>query len=800
MQSTFARTLLLLSSLFAGLAAVASEAGDVSTSPFPPPPKVDLSAVAEASTARPPGQNSKPHPVVARLISEHAVVTAGSKVQVGLHLEQERDWHTYWKSPGDVGQPTMITWTLPPGVTAADQVFPVPLRFSQSEMISYGYDGQVLHIVELALADDLPKGKHTLTAEVSWLVCKTSCIPGEGKLSLDLEVGAEAKRSAYAPLFSAYRERWPTPTDRLAGIAVKGSVSVDAVVPNSDFKVVLHVTPEPGRALTTPGPELWPTFTPIVGMDWMVTATRLLPVDGGFVVLIEGSTFEPQALPTDDEVGGLLQVEVDGTWVRTEVAVPLRWAAAGAAVKASTDPVWQLVEQAEKTPTATAPTEPAHEEPAPPIEPLPVEPTASASIWGAGGLMGNLGLGFLGGLILNIMPCVLPVLLLKLYSLVEQGAISDAERRTAGLAYTGGILASFWLLALAVVGMRMVGTDVGWGFQMQEPGYVAALATLVFLFSLSLFGVFEIPAFGATSAHELGEREGIGGYFFTGVFATLVATPCSAPILGVATVFAFSAPTPVLFLVFTAIGLGLASPFLVVAFVPAAYRLLPAPGAWMESFKHLLGFTLVATSLWLVGVLMSLIGADRSFWFLAFLTTVALAAWIFGHFAGVAAEGRRQVQALLVAVGVMMLGGWRFLDLQMDTEPACDSGELAASLDYTEEIPWQNFSDERVDALVGKTVFIDFTADWCVSCKANEQAILETEVVRSEMARRGVVALKADWTRRDERITAWLKRYDRVGVPMYLVIPPSGVAGAFTLPEVITTGMVVEALEKASEG
>lgn len=791
MQSSLVRALTFVSVLVTAAPALGS---DASAPAFPPPPKVDLSGVAEAATARPPGQNSKPHPVVARLLSEFSVATPGSTIYVGVHLEQEREWHTYWKSPGDVGQPTEIHWTLPPGVTVKDHVFPVPLRFSQSEMVSFGYDEQVLHIAELTLPADLPHGKLPIVAETSWLVCKTSCIPGEGAIRMEIEVGAEAKRSPYAPLFSAFRERWPTPADRLAGVKVNAALSVDRLLPNSEFRAVFHVVPEPGRALTAPGPDLWPTFTPIGGVEWMVSGAKLLPAAEGFLVVVDGLAFEPAELPTADQIGGLLQVQVDGAWVRTEVTLPLPWAAAGTPVTASADPLWKLVDAAAAAPAQPVPSEVA---PSPVVEPV-APPVEELSAWSPAALLGNLGLGFLGGLILNVMPCVLPVLLLKLYSLVEQGGISDAEKRTAGLAYTAGILASFWMLGLAVVGMRFIGTDVGWGFQMQEPGYVAALATLVFLFSLSLFGVFEVPAFGATSAHELGEREGAGGYFFTGVFATLVATPCSAPILGVATVFAFSAPTAVLFLVFTAIGLGLAFPFLVVAFVPAAYRLLPSPGAWMESFKHLLGFTLVATALWLVGVLMSLIGAERSFWFLAFLTTAAFSAWIFGHFAGVAAEGWRQLQALAVAVGVLALGGWNFLDLELADEAVCDDGPTQTTLDYGAHIPWQAFSDQRVSELAGKTVFVDFTADWCVSCKANERAVLETEVVRAAMAKHGVVALKADWTRRDEQITAWLKRYERVGVPMYLIIPPDGVAAAFTLPEVITTGMVVEALDRAA--
>jgi thiol:disulfide interchange protein DsbD len=571
---------------------------------------------------------------------------------------------------------------------------------------------------------------------------------------------------------------------------------VDHVVSNASFRAVFHVKGGEGHTLAAPGASLWPTFTPFAGMEWMTEGVEIHPVDDGFLVVVDALAFEPDPLPVQDEIGGLLQVQVDGMWVATEVGHAIPWAAEGVTVSASTSPLWAMIPDEEAAAQAPAPdervvidegTDPAVEE--------EEAPAAGFDLWA---LLTNLGLGFLGGLILNVMPCVLPVLMLKLYSLVEQGGISDADKRTAGLAYTGGILVSFWVLGLAVLGMRVFGTEVGWGFQMQEPGYVAGLATLVFVFSLSLFGVFEVPAFGVESATELGSQEGVGGYFFTGVFATLVATPCSAPILGAATAFAFSAPTAVLFLVFSAIGLGLAFPFLMVAFIPAAYKLLPQPGGWMESFKEFLGFTLVVTTLWLVGVMMSLTGPDRTFWFLAFLVTVSFGAWIFGHFAGVAAEGKRQLQALGVALGVCVLGGWYFLDLELAEDVTCDDSSLASDLDFSEHIPWQAFSEDRVAALAGKTVFIDFTADWCVSCKANERTILETQTVRAKMAALGVVPLKADWTRRNAVITEWLNRYDRVGVPMYLVIPPAGAAGAFTLPEVITPGMVNDALVKAS--
>jgi thiol:disulfide interchange protein DsbD len=457
--------------------------------------------------------------------------------------------------------------------------------------------------------------------------------------------------------------------------------------------------------------------------------------------------------------------------------------------------VWKALGAAAAPEAAAAPAEAAPAEAAAPVEPPPAAPEPVT----AGLVLFNLLMAFVGGLILNIMPCVLPVLTLKLYSLVEQGDVTAAQRQKAGLAYTGGILVSFWALALGVFVLRsMFSLDVGWGFQFQYPGYVAALATLVYLFGLSLLGVFELPAIGAERADELGTQEGSAGYFFTGVFATLVATPCSAPFLGTAIAFAFAAPTALLVAVFTAIGLGLAAPFLLVAYVPSAWKVLPRPGAWMESVKHLLGFSLMATTLWLVSVLGAQIGFDHTIGFLVFLLGVSVGAWIYGHFGGVAATAAEQLRALAAGVAVASLTAWRFLVLDVAPPDTCDDGTtVAADLSFAEAIPWQPFHEKRLEALAGKTLFVDFTADWCVSCKVNEHTVLESASVRDAMQRLSIVPLKADWTRKDDVIGGWLKRFGRAGVPMYLVIPPEGVSKAVLLPEVITPDMVIQALETA---
>jgi len=794
---------------------LSARAGGTASPKPPAPPAVNLELVPASASVRKTGPDGKPHPVHARLIAENASVAAGGSASIGLHLTQDPGWHTYWKSPGAIGQPTDIEWTTPQGVTIGVHEYPVPQRFEDTGMVSFGYEDQVLLIADVAVDASVAPGTYPVKADAHWLVCKTSCIPGDAQLAFDLVVsaaGTEAKPSPYAPLFAHYRAQHPHDPLKVDAFGWDTSLDRSAVVPNEGFRAAFLLTPKKG-ARFDPLPKGaaggWPTFTPIAASyDWMLAdegGVQVHPTDDGkLLVVLTGEAFEPSPLPTSDKIGGLVQVKVDGQWVRTEITTSLPWVATAAEAKPTNSPLWAMVpadaeEGAVPAPAGVDdPPDEGHGSKSEAVAAASMAPAASDVT--AVSLVVNLGLALLGGLILNIMPCVLPVLMLKLYSLVEQSDISARERQTAGVAYTAGILVSFWALAAAIIALRsLFGLDASsWGFQFQYPPYVAALATVVFAFGLSLFGVFEIPAIGANTAGEVSSKEGPVGYFFTGVFATLLATPCSAPILGAATAYAFGAPTPVLFAIFTFIGLGLALPFLGIAFIPAAFKLLPHPGTWMDGFKQLLGFSLVVTTVWLVDVLMAQIGLDRTTGFLFFLTAVAFGCWVFGRFGGLEAPRTHQAAAATMGLLISGLAGFMFLDLDYD-DAQCDDGQVvkADALDFSHEIPWQPFSEERVAELAGNVVFIDFTAEWCLTCKANEKTILETASVRSAMADRGVVPLKADWTRRDPVITEWLRRYQRAGVPMYLILPKDPGREPIVLPEVITSSLVLDAFERA---
>lgn len=768
------------------LPAVGVAGGTISDDPFDPPPAVDVQALPDTARVRPPMPQDERHPVEARLLVGDATAAPGEVVRIGVHLAHDPSWHTYWRDPGDIGLPTVIDWSLPPGSEQAPRVWPVPQRFEYEGIVSYGYDREVLHAFDVRLPENLTPGKVPIEAKVSWLACKEACIPGEGTVRTELVIAGERSPGVHAEVFDHWRTRWPQPHPALA-VRVATCAHDDA-----QFALAFELSGPDGARVTRQGVSTFPAFTPIAGHpDRMIDDAVVRDDDGVVLVGMRGTRFAP-IFPADDPgLGGLVQVQLDGEAVRQEIFTRL------APEPGQIDPEGPCRVFDDGPMADDDPTLPADPFAPPPQRGPPQSAAASAPLWMIGG---NLVFAFLGGLLLNIMPCVLPVLALKLYGLVEQGGISHRDKRHAGLLYTAGILVSFWALAGAVLVARQVlGGGVGWGFQFQEPTYVAFLAAVVFLFGLNLFGVFEVPALGAEQTQDLQGREGPVGYFFTGVFATLVATPCSAPFLGTAIAFAFQASFPLLLAVFTFIGLGLASPFLLVAFVPAAYRLLPQPGPWMVTFKQLMGFTLIATAVWLVSVLGALIGLSRLGWFLGFLTVLAMAAWVYGTWGDVLASTRQKVRAFAGAAALTLIGGWTMIDLDVLPPDDCvPELEVPTALSYAHHIPWQTFHGDRVEALRGRTLFLDFTADWCLTCRVQEKTVLETRRVRDALASHEVVPLQADWTRRDPHITSWLERFDRAGVPMYVVIPPTGVQDAILLPEVITPNMVIEALEQAA--
>ena len=771
----------MTSSLYIGLIATVWASGP--TAPAP----IDWKGYPATASVQPPSAG-RPHPVVAHLVADHDAIAPGGTFRLGLLLVQEPGWHTYWRSPGDVGQQTQIRWELPSGYETSAYSYPVPERFETEGIVSYGYNDRILLFSEVKVPTGATPGTLDLSAHGSWLVCKENCIPGEASLKLPINVAASTVPSRFAPMFDAFQSRQPVEAASLEALSSEILADGSALKPNQTLRVAITVRPTGGHTLGdfTTAP-IWPSFAPIVDSNVFINEAKVTRLaDGSLQAVLSVEALEIDPLPQFSELGGLVQVQVDGTTIQTELTIKVPWVEGNGLVTPSTAPVWQSLDSA---PSAASPTdsESATQTVA------PAEAASNPASWLQMALF-----AFIGGLLLNIMPCVLPVLTLKLYGLIENSDLSKKERRGAGTAFTAGVLTSFWVLAGTVILLRSAIGGVGWGFQFQYPPYVAVLGAIVFAFALSMFGVFEVPAFGANRVSGSTQKEGLSGHFFGGVFATLLGTPCSAPFLGPAVGFAFSQSIPIIFVFFSLVGLGLAFPFLAIAWLPNLYRWLPKPGAWMETFKHLMGFSLIVTTVWLVDVLAAQLGTSAVTQYLGFLTTVALGCWTYGRWGGLAASSRQQLIAAIA--GAAWIGGGAFLVLDLRGEASATTAVAAQTdhLDYTASIPWQPFSEAAVQQSIGKIVFIDFTAQWCLTCRVNEATVLETASVRKAMRDLGVVPLRADWTRRDPVITAWLERHGRAGVPFYLVIPKNPAARAIPLPEVLTPDLVRAALEQGN--
>lgn len=408
-------------------------------------------------------------------------------------------------------------------------------------------------------------------------------------------------------------------------------------------------------------------------------------------------------------------------------------------------------------------------------------------------------MAFIGGLILNIMPCVLPVLTMKVFHLIQHAEDDAASHRMHGFAYGAGVMVTFIALALFLVTLRQAGDYVGWGMQFSDPGFVAVMVTVVFVFGLNALGVFDFEV-----AVQTEQRGGYVGSFINGIVASIMATPCSAPFLGSAAGFAMSAPAWQMIVIFMVIGAGLAFPFVLFSFVPAAGRLLPKPGAWMETFKQLMGFTLMGAAVWLFGVLVTQTSSESSNGFLWFLFVVALAVWAIGRFGGaIHSEGRRYA-VRGIAVGISVLAAFSLIDIQPPDRSAATGamGYDAADAIVDGEIEWRSFDSQVVveTLAAGRPVFMDYTADWCMNCKANERLFIEVDRIREVLVETNILPMKADLTIENDEIRAWLEPFPYSGIPVYVVYLPGGETITYDLlPQAITTEMLAERLLTASE-
>ncbi|MFN2508391.1 MAG: protein-disulfide reductase DsbD family protein [Chthoniobacterales bacterium] len=669
--------------------------------------------------------------VKAELLANTTAIVPGKPFTVGVLLRMAPGWHTYWKFPGDAGLPTEIKWKLPPDWKVGEIQWPIPLKLQEPGDIQiYGYHDEVLLFQDITPPSSLAIPAVALAAEVNWLVCEKICIPGGATVELKLPVSASVA-GANEDLFGRYRRLLPQP---------------------------------------------WPT-PDVANAAWSRGATDLtLRVESA--ALAHHSVVEFYPLPPENVVIEHPAVE------RTRDGVAVRIPITTDDTKLSSIPGIMIFGQ-----SANGVDRNAWQTGAQPATSITAISTSAAD---ASVVARFLLLGFLGGFILNLMPCVLPVISLKIFGFIQHAGSDRRRILKSGLSFVAGIFVWFIGLALLLIFLKNAGREITWAFQFTNPHFVLSMSVVVLVFALNLFGVFEISLPQSASRGVLGwtAREGDAGSFFQGVFATILATPCTAPFLGAALGFAFTQSGWLILVMFLAVAAGMSAPYLLLSAQPGWLKFLPKPGAWMERVKQFMGFLLIATLLFLLSVLGAQRGVEAIVWGSSFLLVVSIVCWMKGAFLTPATSAARRAVVLVLMLvlalgsGLYFIGG-KFAQTKLQVGPAAkDDG-------------WQAFTPERLEAELaqGRAVFIDFTAAWCVTCKFNEATVLESSAVREAFERRGVVKLKADWTNADPVITKTLKQFGRPGVPLYVLYPAGKSVKPIVLPELLTKGIVLEQLE-----
>ena len=681
---------------------------------------------------------------------------AGQPVWVGLQITHAPEWHTYWKNAGDSGMPTELQWTLPPGVMAGDIAWPLPKKIPIGHLANYGYEGTVLLPVPLIITPEYKPGVLADALDVklkaTWLVCRKECIPQDGEFALKIPLRSStalngaafdaALKSQPADVAGAHQVALKDDGKRLAvrvaGLPVDVRGQPLELFPESPGVVVTAATPaKPGEPV---GARSWSQHWD--GDVW----TADVPVS-------------PERADSPEKMT-LVLVAGERGW-RAEAPVAGAWPAL--ALPAGVSPALEAALKANANAGANAP---------PPAAPTAVP--ASTFVWA---LLGAL----IGGLVLNLMPCVFPVLAIKVLGFTLH-ADDRRAHRTSGLAYTAGVVLSFLALGALMLALRAAGQQLGWGFQLQSPAVVAALTVLFTVIGLNLAGVFEFGSFLPSRLATLEARNPVANSFLTGMLAVAVASPCTAPFMGASLGLAVGLPALQALLIFAAIGLGMALPYLAASWWPAVARLLPKPGAWMDTFKKFMAFPMFGTAVWLLWVLGQQTGIDGAGALLALLVVLALVLWALG----LTGRTRIVLASFSIAAGALLASAIGPNVIKM--------AEAATPVAETPGARWQPWSAERVQTALGagQPVFVDFTAAWCVTCQYNKKTTLASAEVLSAMDAAKVQTFRADWTRRDAAITAELQKLGRNGVPVYVLQAPGQAPVVFS--EILSVTEVKDAL------
>ena len=673
--------------------------------------------------------------VRAELLSDTTAIVPGKSFTVGLLLRMAPAWHTYWKFSGDAGLPTELKWKLPPGWKIGDIQWPIPLKtIDPGDIETYGYENEVLLMQEITPPSKIDTSPVKLSADANWLTCEKICIPGSATLQLDLPV-ASTSQPANTDVFARYQRLLPQ------NLPASNVARADWSRVGSDLR--LKVTSE--TLAKYPAVD----FFPLPEQETIVGHAEVQSRNNNEIVFRVPLESAPKELSS---MAGLVVFAQQSN--------------------GDDRAAWQITSAPAGAQTG-------------------LSASLSARPAPARGIFTFLLFGFLGGLILNLMPCVLPVISLKIFGFVQQAGQSRQKIFRSGIAFTLGIFGWFIALAVLLIALKGAGRDVTWGgFQFTNPYFVLALSVIVLVFALNLFGVFEVslPQSVTRNLLSTNERKDLLGSFSQGVFATVLATPCTAPFLGTALGFAFTQSAAIILAMFIAIAAGMSAPYLLLSGQPAWLRFLPRPGPWMLHVKQFMGFLLLATLLFLLYVLGAQRGLEGAIWASCFLLVISVACWMKGAFVVPTASAVKRIVVFALMLLLVIGSGVYFIGDKFQSAKIASAG---ASL----RGDWQPFTPERLQTELeqGRTVFVDFTAAWCLTCKFNEASVLEAQDVREAFQRHGIVKLKADWTNGDPVITKLLQHFGRPGVPLYVLYPAKN-GEPIVFPEVLTKSMVLDKL------
>ncbi|NJK63697.1 MAG: thiol:disulfide interchange protein [Synechococcaceae cyanobacterium SM2_3_1] len=682
--------------------------------------------------------------VQTQMVSEFSAIQPGEPFWVGLDMQIQAGWHTYWQNPGDSGAPTRIEWSLPPGFEAGEIQWPYPEDFPVGPLVNFGYKDQVLLLSQITPPHEISEPKVSLQAEVEWLVCEAACIPESASLQLDLPVfyGNVLPDPEWGPQFEATRQKLPIASPWTVSTAVTDTqIVLQLEIPDLARNQVEEVRffPAQDGLISNAAPQ-----------PWTLSAAGLeIQLERGY-------------LPEVEELPGVVVIqEQQGEEIFTEAFE----IGPDAAMRVATTPITPA------TATHAAP------------------PAVGTGL----PLVQILLLAFLGGLTLNLMPCVFPILSLKALSIARKAEVSPVQVRLQSLVFTAGILTSVGALGMALIGLKALGQQVGWGFQLQSPAFVLCLAYLLFAVGLSLSGMFTIGASWMGIGQNLTDQRGYRGEFFTGVLATVVATPCTAPFMATAVGAALTQPPLILMGILQMLGLGLAFPYILLALIPAAQKRLPKPGMWMETLQQLLAFPVYGTVAWLVWVLVLQTGTQGLTVASSGLILLTFCVWLFQKIQRAPLRWQRlgQIGAVLALLGTVFLTqglpqGTSSPSTPVGTNPQIQQSNLA----------WQDFNPEQIAQLQrAKTpVFVNFSAAWCITCLVNDRMVFSQPAIAEAFGRHGVALFKADWTNYDAQITESLQAFGRSGVPLYVLYPGDN-RDPVVLPQILTPGIVLNSLQ-----